>query len=407
MKKVSKTAVFALILSLVCLVLALVTYKATSKTLIEKDGEVYYRKNGKLESLVSVKDLLTNTPSVSVENKEIEFSIVDDYIVWNYKGENKPTKLVSLKSLVGEQGVSGIDGKDGTNGRDGIDGKNGVDGKDGKDGVAGKSTYLWIKYLDNEPSSSTDDNLKDTTGDYMGVYYGEESTAPTSISSYTWSKIVGSNGIQGLQGEKGDKGDTGEQGIQGEKGDKGDTGEQGIQGEKGDKGDTGEQGIQGNNGVQGEKGDKGDKGDKGNKGDSGVIGYYGFDDFKQKNLGNSNSYLESDATIIQSGNYISYDNDNGVYTFEPNHTYYITVTLRASFNSNSYRILTLRGKHQNNYHPDLLIDVEEAIKGGTTTYTTTLMFTSSSTNNTLKLYLDSDLAILDYLFYRINILVLS
>ena len=387
MKKGPTIAIFALILSLVCLVITLINYNATSKTLIEKDGEVYYRKNGKLESLVSVKDLLTNNPSVSVENKEIEFSIVDDYIVWNYKGEKQITKLVSLKSLVGEQGVSGIDGKDGVNGKDGVDGK---DGKDGKDGVAGKSTYLWIKYLDNDPSSSTDTDLKDSTGNYMGVYYGEESTAPTSISSYTWSKIVGSNGIQGLQGEKGDKGDTGEQGIRGEKGDKGDTGEQGIQGEKGDKGDTGEQGI------------RGEKGDKGDKGDSGVIGYYGFGDFVYKE-DFTNSYLEPSEEIVQSGNYVSYN--DGKYTFEPNHTYYITITLRTSFKIGSNRILVLRKRHFNN-RPDMLIDEESPINGGTTTYTTTSIFTSNDLDNTLKFGLDDNHTI-NFMYYQINILVLS
>ena len=404
MKKVSKIAVFALILSLVCLVIVLISYKATSTTLIEKDGEVYYRKNGKLESLVSVKDILTNNPNVSIENKEIVFSIVDDYIVWNYKDENKQTKLVSLKSLVGEQGVSGIDGKDGKDGidgksgKDGVNGVDGVDGKDGKDGVTGKSTYLWIKYLDNEPSFSTDDNLKDTTGDYMGVYYGEESTAPTSISSYTWSKIVGSDGIQGLQGEKGDKGDTGEQGIQGEKGDKGDTGEQGIQGEKGD---TGEQGIQGEKGDTGEQGIQGEKGDKGDKGDSGVIGYYGFVDAYKTDF--ADSRLESATNVMQSGNYVSYS--NGVYTFKANHTYYITITLKASFKSDSNRILELREKRPQQNLESILIDESSSINGGYATYTVTSMFSASDRINTLEFYLKDHT--LRSIGYKINILVLS
>ena len=317
-----------------------------------------------------------------VNGKSIEVQRTTEYIQWRYEGEEWQN-LVAIADIEGPAGQNGKDGANGktlefrvnentlqwhyvgdeiwlnlydltalkgADGRDGIDGKDGINGQDGRDGADGTN---------GQNGSDGKDGNTPFIGENGNWWIGEIDTAV---------KAAGTDGTDGVDGDKGDKGDPGE---------------------------------------KGDKGDKGDPGEKGDKGDSGVIGYYGFDDFKRKNLGNSNSYLEPDATIIQCGNYISYDNDNGVYTFEPNHTYYITVTLRASFNSNSYRILTLRGKHQNNFHPDLLIDVEEAIKGGTTTYTTTLMFTSSSTNNTLKLYLDSDLAILNYLFYRINILVLS
>ena len=44
---------------------------------------------------------------------------------------------------------------------------------------------------------------------YIGVYVGNSATAPTTASSYTWSKYVGE------KGDKGDKGDTGQTGATG------------------------------------------------------------------------------------------------------------------------------------------------------------------------------------------------
>ena len=44
---------------------------------------------------------------------------------------------------------------------------------------------------------------------YIGVYVGNSATAPTSASSYTWSKYVGE------KGDKGDKGDIGQTGATG------------------------------------------------------------------------------------------------------------------------------------------------------------------------------------------------
>lgn len=42
---------------------------------------------------------------------------------------------------------------------------------------------------------------------YIGIYSGTSSTAPTTASSYTWSKYVGN------KGDKGDQGDTGPEAV--------------------------------------------------------------------------------------------------------------------------------------------------------------------------------------------------
>ncbi len=233
-------------------------------SLIVEDGMVKYNNSGKWEEVLPLEELLAKEDkTMLVKGKDVEFSVQDGYIVWNYVGETNINKLISIEELVGKQGATG---------------KNGVDGVDGKDGEDGKSTYIWVKYLDTEPTSAQDSDLKDESGSYIGVYSGESSGAPTDIASYTWSKIKGEKGdtgAQGIQGEKGEKGDTGAQGIQGEKGEKGDTGAQGIQGEKGEKGDTGEQGIQGEKGEKGDTGAQGIQGEKGEKGDTGAQGIQG------------------------------------------------------------------------------------------------------------------------------------
>lgn len=72
----------------------------------------------------------------------------------------------------------------------------------GDDGV---SSYIHRKYSDNANGSPMSDNsnLK-----YIGIYTGTSATAPTTPTSYTWSKIKGEDGAQGVPGAKGSDGRT-------------------------------------------------------------------------------------------------------------------------------------------------------------------------------------------------------
>lgn len=199
----------------------LVNSQSFDKSLIVEDGVIKYKNNGNYEEVISLEDLLTKEENSAVTNgKELEFSIQDGYIVWNYVGETKVNKIIAIKKLVGKQGTNG---------------KDGVNGVDGINGIDGKSAYIWVKYLDSDPTLSSDSDLKDETSSYMGIYYGEASEAPTLISSYKWYLI------------KGEKGDTGEQGIQGFQGIQGPQGKKGETGAKGDKGDAGTNGTDGKN----------------------------------------------------------------------------------------------------------------------------------------------------------------
>ena len=72
----------------------------------------------------------------------------------------------------------------------------------GDDGV---SSYIHRKYSDNANGSPMSDNsnLK-----YIGIYTGTSATAPTTPTSYTWSKIKGEDGQQGVPGARGSDGRT-------------------------------------------------------------------------------------------------------------------------------------------------------------------------------------------------------
>lgn len=209
----------------------------SSNVLIVEDGMIKYSNNGKLEEVITLEDLLTGKDNTSViGSKEIELFVEDGYIVWNYIGETSVHKLIAIEDLEGKQGETGAKGAKGATGDTGAQGPVGATGETGPQGVAGSdgsSAYIWVKYLDNKPGQSTDEELSDTSSNYMGIYYGTLASSPNDIASYQWYEI------------KGKKGDKGDQGIQGE---------QGIQGAKGDKGDKGETGATGPQGPQGEQG---------------------------------------------------------------------------------------------------------------------------------------------------------
>lgn len=81
----------------------------------------------------------------------------------------------------------------------------GEDGRNGNNGRDGVSSYIYRKYSDNANGSPMSDNsnLK-----YIGIYTGTSATAPTTPTSYTWSKIKGEDGAQGVPGARGSDGRT-------------------------------------------------------------------------------------------------------------------------------------------------------------------------------------------------------
>lgn len=67
----------------------------------------------------------------------------------------------------------------------------------GEKGDKGDNSYVWIKYASQEPTESSH-SIGDIPDDWIGIYSGNSSTAPTGWEQYKWFQI---------KGEKGDAGD--------------------------------------------------------------------------------------------------------------------------------------------------------------------------------------------------------
>lgn len=65
----------------------------------------------------------------------------------------------------------------------------------GVKGNTGAQTYVWIKYANHEPTQDSD--MTSTPDNWIGIYVGTTTPAPSHYTSYTWYEY------------KGDKGDTG------------------------------------------------------------------------------------------------------------------------------------------------------------------------------------------------------
>lgn len=62
----------------------------------------------------------------------------------------------------------------------------------GLKGDTGDQTYVWIKYAAQYPTSDSD--MSNTPDDWIGVYSGTSSTAPTHYTDYTWFNWKGETG---------------------------------------------------------------------------------------------------------------------------------------------------------------------------------------------------------------------
>lgn len=62
----------------------------------------------------------------------------------------------------------------------------------GLKGDTGSQTYVWIKYAAQQPTQDSD--IYDTPDDWIGIYVGLASSAPTSYTAYTWYSWKGDTG---------------------------------------------------------------------------------------------------------------------------------------------------------------------------------------------------------------------
>lgn len=83
----------------------------------------------------------------------------------------------------------------------GTNGKDGVNGQDGAKGDNGTNAYTHIRYSNASDGSNMTTNPSGMS--YIGIYNGTNSSAPTTATSYTWSKFKGETGAKGDTGATG------------------------------------------------------------------------------------------------------------------------------------------------------------------------------------------------------------
>ena len=66
----------------------------------------------------------------------------------------------------------------------------------GEKGDKGNNAYIWIKYASQEPTESSH-SIGDIPDDWIGIYSGNASTAPTDWQQYKWFKHKGEQGDAG------------------------------------------------------------------------------------------------------------------------------------------------------------------------------------------------------------------
>lgn len=155
---------------------------------------------------------LSEEGSGSSAHKHITFGLVP--------GEDGVSPVITVTTITGGHEVSIVDGS-GTSTFDVMDGTDGVspsvvitsitgghrvavtdasgtdtfdvmDGTDGQDGTDGTNAYVYVRWSATQPTQDSD--MSTTPNDWMGIYSGSASTAPTSYTSYQWYKVKGETG---------------------------------------------------------------------------------------------------------------------------------------------------------------------------------------------------------------------
>lgn len=142
-------------------------------------------------SYFHIKYSSVENPTSASQMTETPSTYIGTYVDFTANDSNDPKKYTwhrfeGLQGPKGEQGIPGV-------------------------GADGKTTYLHIKYSNDGGKTFTANN-GETVGDYIGFCTDFSATDPTSVSSYTWSKIKGEQGRPGEDGKDGTDGVDGEDG---------------------------------------------------------------------------------------------------------------------------------------------------------------------------------------------------
>ena len=146
---------------------------------------------------------MANKPINALENAA-ELTTNDLIVLWqqstnsakNFTGQQLTAWLTSLAA--GKGGIARIDGPISSGLADTytIVYANGDTSTftvhNGAQGDQGDQTYVWIKYAEVSPTSDSD--ISDIPGPWIGIYAGTESEAPTDYTQYEWYEFKGPPG---------------------------------------------------------------------------------------------------------------------------------------------------------------------------------------------------------------------
>lgn len=107
-----------------------------------------------------------------------------DFVVTNGRGITGISKT-GTSGLVDTYTISYNDGAAGT-----------FTVKNGEKGDKGDNAYVWIKYASQEPTDSSH-SMGDIPDNWIGIYAGNASTAPSDWKQYKWFQIKGEKGSTG------------------------------------------------------------------------------------------------------------------------------------------------------------------------------------------------------------------
>ena len=107
-----------------------------------------------------------------------------DFVVNNGRGITSISKTSAI-GLVDTYTISYNDGTSGT-----------LTVTNGAKGDKGDNAYVWIKYASQKPTEASH-SIGDIPDDWIGIYSGNASTAPTDWTQYQWFQIKGEKGNTG------------------------------------------------------------------------------------------------------------------------------------------------------------------------------------------------------------------
>ncbi len=174
---------------------------APTPTSIKYTAKLFNTKGYQWSYRTTINSVPTNIPGAIEES----FTLAHNNSIW---GSHKQITLRCTSGDVYDE-ITIAKLSDGGKGEDGYTPIKGVDYVDGVNGADGRPSYFHVRYSENANGNPM--TVSPTaTSKYMGAASTSSETAPTSYTSYSWSKVKGEDGVNGQNGINGAPGANGE-----------------------------------------------------------------------------------------------------------------------------------------------------------------------------------------------------